>query len=56
MMNVIPKAVNQEVLIGHDFQLSETTFENNHYLLILDGKYYLLAELLADENNTIINV
>ena len=43
-------------LIGHGFHINDDTFENNYHLLTSNGKYNLMAEILADENDLVINV
>ena len=43
-------------LISHKYHINEEKFEDNLNLRTLDGKYNLMAELLADDNDIVINV
>ena len=43
-------------LIGHGYHINNETFEVNYHLLTPNGKFNLMAELLADENDLVINV
>ena len=43
-------------LSGNKYHFNETTFEDNLHLRCEDGRYNLMAELLADDNNISINV
>ncbi len=43
-------------LIGHGYHINDDTFETTFHLLTTDGKYNLMAEILADENDLVINI
>lgn len=43
-------------LISNNHHINENTFYDNYHLLIKDGEFNYLAELLADKNDIVINV
>lgn len=46
----------KQYLISHGIHISEDTFYKNFDLLTLDGKFNMLADILADENRNSIKV
>jgi len=43
-------------LSSHGYHYNDSTFEENLQLRTEDGEYNLMAELLADKNDIVINV
>jgi len=54
--SVLTFQILKNYLITHDYHFKDETFEDNLHLKMKDGQYNLLAEILADSNDIVINV